>query len=125
MCLVRIPKKWKWSGPLVLDNSGGRNEIINVSIQDCTEPTATGLRFSIVMTGVEQLVAPSFHDFVDVSSFLRACQPPSQHALIGPQDDRDAASISTLSVFMGRTRQVGKLQMKQKYLAQTYFFRLY
>ncbi len=113
MCLVRIPKKWKWSGPFVLENCGGRKEIINVAIQDCTEPTANGLRFSVVMTGVGQLVAPGFNDFVDISSFLRACQPPSQHARISAQDDRDASSISTLSVFMGRTRQVGKLHMKQ------------
>ncbi|KAF8349877.1 hypothetical protein F5887DRAFT_1070130 [Amanita rubescens] len=102
---IKIPKKWKWSGPLVLENSGGRNEIINVAFQDCTEPTAIGLRFSIVMTGVEQLVAQSFHDFVDISSFLRACQPPSQHGRISSQDDGDA-TILTLSMFMGRKRQV-------------------
>ena len=70
------------------------------------------------MTGIEQLVAPSFHDFVDISSFLRACQTPSQHGRIAPQDDGDATSISTLSLFMGRAKQVGKLWDNETYLHQ-------
>ncbi|KAK2461748.1 hypothetical protein APHAL10511_006211 [Amanita phalloides] len=103
---TKIPKKWKWSGPLVLEYSDGRNECINVMLQDCTEPTGTGLRFSIIMTGVEELVAPSFHDFIDMLSFLRACKSPSQHGRIFAQTDHDAASLTTLSIYMGKMKQV-------------------
>ena len=91
-----------------------------MTFQDCTEPVANGLRFSVVMTGIEQLVAPSFHDFVDISPFLRACQSPSQYGRIAPQDDGDATSITTLSLFMGRLKQVGKLWI-MKHILITYF----
>ncbi|KAF8634013.1 hypothetical protein AX15_001186 [Amanita polypyramis BW_CC] len=103
---TRIPKKWKWSGPLVLENADRGDETINVTIQDCTEPIAMGLRFNIVLTEVKKLIAPSFHDFRDVTTLLRACHPVSQLGRIVSEEDKDAASLSILSLFMSKLKQV-------------------
>ncbi|KAF8640769.1 hypothetical protein AX17_000419 [Amanita inopinata Kibby_2008] len=103
---TRIPKKWKWTGSLVLEESDRLNELCNVTIQDCTEPLAMALRLNIVMTGVEKIIASSFHDFADASTFLRACHPASQLARIVPQSDTDASSLMTLRLYMSKNKQI-------------------
>ncbi|PFH54677.1 hypothetical protein AMATHDRAFT_44493 [Amanita thiersii Skay4041] len=101
-----IDRTWSWAGSLTLIISDGSEECCNVKIQEYTESIAFGQRLSVILYGVDRIVATSLHDQADISTFLRACSSPSQSGRLAPQSDRDASLLMTLQLYMTKRRQV-------------------
>ncbi|KAF7339742.1 Chromo domain-containing protein [Mycena sanguinolenta] len=109
-----IPKKWKWSGKLLMDVTDIKDEpsrtdhLCNVVLNELFPPTVEGPQINIMMTPVvESLHLLSFHDLVDMSEFLKtsgvrmdSAQPLQQLARLGPSTDKDAEPLKILARYM-------------------------
>ncbi|KAJ6519506.1 hypothetical protein C8R45DRAFT_24277 [Mycena sanguinolenta] len=108
-----IPKKWKWSGKLLMDVTDAKDEpprtdhLCNVILNELFPSTVAGLQINIMMTSVESLHLLSFHDLVDMSEFLKtsgvrmdSAQPLQQLARLGPSTDKDAEPLKILARYM-------------------------
>ncbi|TFK40949.1 hypothetical protein BDQ12DRAFT_678640 [Crucibulum laeve] len=103
---VRIPKKWKWSGPLHLHHTGATKMLCNVAFYDLSEPRPMGLRFPVVINSMEKLELLSFHNAADMGTFLSACRCSDQVARLGPKDAQDVSLIETLIKYMDKHQKV-------------------
>ncbi|CAA7266639.1 unnamed protein product [Cyclocybe aegerita] len=70
----RIPKLWKWSGPLHIPSSD--SSLCNVIIVPSSHSQST--RLSVAFQGIESLRVSYFHDSADLLSILSVFRPPTE-----------------------------------------------
>ncbi|KAJ7655139.1 hypothetical protein DFH06DRAFT_1329491 [Mycena polygramma] len=109
----KIPKKWKWTGKLVMDvtekghAAPRKNHLCDIFLKELFPATFKGLSITAVMESVESVHLRSFHDLVDMSQFLQtagvimnAPEPMQQLARLGPNTDRDSDPLKILARYM-------------------------
>ncbi|KAJ7102253.1 hypothetical protein B0H15DRAFT_813835 [Mycena belliarum] len=102
----KIPKKWKWTGKLLVDLADRTDHFCDVVINDLVPPLIDGLRISDAVASVESLRLLSFHDLVDMSHFIKTClsiqttPPPQQLARLGPASEKDTEPLKTMARYM-------------------------
>jgi hypothetical protein len=110
--LCRIPKKWKWTGKLLLDVADRTDHVCDVVLNDLVPMLTEGLRFNNTMAPMDSIHLLSFHDLADMSDFLKTCVhrlspgPSQQLARLGPNSDKDAEPLKILARYMAKRRFV-------------------
>lgn len=103
----RIPKKWKWSGELLVEKELDKAErFCEVALTDATDHLPDGLRLSICFSSVESLRLRRLLDVADIDGLLSACARPQQMAKLGPQSEADTPPFQTLVRYMRKKRKM-------------------
>jgi hypothetical protein len=112
--LCRIPKKWKWTGKLLMDVTDKKDvasktdHVCDVVLNELFPPTVNGgLHINNVMASAESIHLLSFHDLVDMHEFLKtsgvrmdSSAPLQQLARLGPSTEKDAEPLKILARYM-------------------------
>ncbi|KAJ7169556.1 hypothetical protein C8R46DRAFT_1089179 [Mycena filopes] len=108
----KIPKKWKWTGKLLMDvtsnkaNAPRTDHVCDIVLTDLFPSHVEGLRINVAMAAMQSLHLLSFHDLIDMSDFLKTCvrlgpdEPMLQLARLGPNTERDAEPLKILARYM-------------------------
>ncbi|KAK7064499.1 chromo domain-containing protein [Favolaschia claudopus] len=124
--LKPIPKKWKWTGKLLMDVTDAKDgpqrtdHLCDVVLNDLYPSTIQGPQINIVMSAsVPSLHLLSFHDLVDMSEFLKtsgvrmdATIPLQQLARVAPSADKDAEPLKVLARYMTKKNFVSLVPMR-------------
>lgn len=104
----RIPKKWKWTGDLFLNNTPDHAEkLCTVVLSDATDSSPDSLRFSILFASMDSIRFTKLLNVGDLAAVLPACKPTQQLAKLRADSNSDADTIRSLATFMDKNRQVG------------------
>ncbi|KAJ6574781.1 hypothetical protein B0H19DRAFT_1254435 [Mycena capillaripes] len=109
----RIPKKWKWTGKLLMDvtdktDGGPRTDhFCDVVLTDLYPASVNGPQIDVAMVSVESLHLLNFHDHVDMGEFLKTSgavmnspEPLHQLARVAPSTDKDLERLKILARYM-------------------------
>ncbi|KAJ7139793.1 hypothetical protein C8R44DRAFT_867898 [Mycena epipterygia] len=108
----KIPKKWKWTGKLLMEVKGKTDHLCDIVLNELVPPQPEGLRINLTMASVESIHLLSFHDLMDMSDFLKTCvrihssEPSQQLARLGPNSDKDVEPLKILARYMTKKNYV-------------------
>jgi hypothetical protein len=99
---VRIPKKWKWTGDLSLQNGMNDTEMCcPILISEASDPrVSAGLKFSYCLVGIETIRLSKTVSAVHLPMILAACQPVQQLARVAADSARLGGNISVVANYM-------------------------
>ncbi|KAI0786050.1 hypothetical protein C8Q75DRAFT_721920, partial [Abortiporus biennis] len=102
----RIPKKWKWSGELYLENGANKaDRLCRIEMLDSTEARPGGVRLSTCLqSSVESVRLKKLHYISDIYMVLPACAAVQQFCKISHHEDADMKPLQTLEAYMVRKR---------------------
>ncbi|KAF8167891.1 hypothetical protein B0H34DRAFT_683559 [Crassisporium funariophilum] len=99
----RIPKKWKWEGPLTLNTTG--NILCNVKLHHLTESKPFGMCFSVAFENIPNLNVANLYNVAELQTILSAFRYSPQLALLGPMDDKDIEPFQVFHAYLTKTMQ--------------------
>lgn len=103
----RIPKKWKWTGELLVDVGPSQTETIcTITISEPTDPPENAMRLSILMSSIDTVRMQRRLHMGDLEAILPACGPVQQLAKLGCEDSEGEIALKSLADYMGRKKQV-------------------
>ncbi|KAF8912874.1 hypothetical protein CPB84DRAFT_1670858, partial [Gymnopilus junonius] len=118
----RIPKIWKWFGPLQFTSH--KTPICNVRIHSLTKDQAQALRFSVAFQEVERIKADCFYDISDIHTNLSIFRTPPQLGLLGHSEQKDIEPFVILIRYMEMNQKVfiTPVKLDDNVIGQTLFF---
>ncbi|KAJ3502486.1 hypothetical protein NLJ89_g8864 [Agrocybe chaxingu] len=117
----RIPKLWKWSGPLYIPSS--EFSLCNVVISPSSHAQST--RLSVAFQGIESIRVSYFHDAADFSSISSAFRLPTEFGSLGASSgDSGVDHFKMFVCYMAKLQKVFMLPLilDGSVVGQTIFF---
>ncbi|KAF9229558.1 hypothetical protein BS17DRAFT_771624 [Gyrodon lividus] len=100
LAMPKIPKKWKWSGRLLISSSGNRTELLcPVTIADPTGISHSS-HISLLMTSQDSVHISRLYPIVDLSPIIRACGTSQYFGQLDPNEPDDELLIQGLKHHM-------------------------
>jgi hypothetical protein len=97
-----IPRKFKWTGELRINNEKDHKErVCNIMLSETSEGSPERLRFSICFnSSISFLLLEKLLTLEDLQCLQPALTPVAETAKLGPENEADAQALSTLFVYM-------------------------
>ncbi len=103
----RIPKKWKWEGPLFTLKANDEEELIGTVVcTNASNPKPRGMRIRPTFDAMDRLNFVSFHDLSDIPTFLEACKTPDQFAILSASDRESLPRFKVIADYMAKHEKV-------------------
>lgn len=110
----RIPKKWKWSGDLLISTSDRAELLCNVTIKNPTG-SGDGSPISMLMAQMDVLQMSKLYHVSELWPFLQACGKPQYFAQLESTEAQDQVLIQGLIHYMTHQQHVAIIILSLDY----------
>ncbi|EIW86421.1 hypothetical protein CONPUDRAFT_133856 [Coniophora puteana RWD-64-598 SS2] len=109
--LKRIPKKWKWTGDLFVDQPDGTaTKLCQVSLSEVVD-AGTGNHFSVLLSGVDSLRIRNLLGTKDMIPMIRGCKECQQVVKLENVEASEGRNVTNLSKSMAKDSKVALIPM--------------